>query len=115
MGSFRNLPGKPPTRSASVSPSTGPLRGQAASPPPCRQFLAEPVEAAAHAGVEAHRAGLEDEAADQVWVDALRRLDLAAGSFLDLSDHVARLLFGELDGGGQLDVEDALCLRDQLV
>src|SRR5437667_2979734 len=82
---------------------------------PCREFLAEPVEAAAHAGVEAHRAGLEDEAADQVWVDALRRLDLAAGSLFDLSDHVARLLLGELDGGGQLDVEDALCLGDQPV
>jgi len=32
--------------------------------------LAEPVEAAAHTGVEAQRAGLEDDAADQVRVDA---------------------------------------------
>jgi hypothetical protein len=77
--------------------------------------LAEPVEAAAHAGVEAQRAGLEDEAAEQVRVDALRRLDLAAGSFLDLADHVARLLLGELDRGRQLDVEDALGLGDQPV
>src|SRR5438093_8825276 len=82
---------------------------------PCREFVAEPVEAAAHAGVEAQRAGLEDEAADQVRVDALRRLDLAAGSFLDLADHVARLFLGELDRGGQLDVENALCLGDQPV
>src|SRR5438105_137099 len=115
MDSFLNLSGKPPTRSASVSPSTGLLRGQAASPPPCREFLAEPVEAAAHARVETQRAGLEDEAADQVRVDALRRLDLAAGSLLDLVDDAARLLVGEFDGGGQLDVENAFCLSDEPV
>src|SRR5436305_15221672 len=69
---------------------------------PCREFLAEPVEAAAHAGVEAQRAGLEDEVADQVGVDALRRLPLAAGSQFDLGEHAVRLPIRVLDGCGPL-------------
>src|SRR5437763_1577169 len=72
-----------------------------------------PVEAAAHARVEAQRAGLEDDAADQVGVDGVGRLHLAARSFLDLLDHVTPLLFGEVDGGCHLDIEDSLFLGHQ--
>jgi hypothetical protein len=75
------------------------------------QFGAEPVEAPADACVESHRACLEDDAADQVGVDAPRRHDLPAGSFFDLRDHVARLVVGELDRRRQLDVEDPLLAR----
>ena len=35
-------------------------------------------------------------------------LDLAAGGLLDLVDDLRRLLVGELDGGRQLELEDAL-------
>src|SRR5690242_9505553 len=53
---------------------------------PCGcELVAEAFEAAAHAGVDAHRADLEDEPADQVGVDGARRLDVAAGGLLDLA------------------------------
>ena len=73
--------------------------------------MAQSLEAAADARVDAHRAGLEDEAADQVGVDAARRLDLPAGGLLDLLDDRASLVGRELEGGRQLDVEDALLAR----
>ena len=50
------------------------------------ELATEPVQAAAHACVDAQRAGLEDEAADEVGVDRARRLDRAAGRLLDLAD-----------------------------
>ena len=50
----------------------------------CTQLSAEPVEPAAHAGVDAMRADLEDDAADQVGVDRAGRLDLPARGLLDL-------------------------------
>ena len=68
-----------------------------------QELVAQAVEAAAHAPVDPHRAGLEDEAADQVGVDLARRLDLPSGGLLDLADDLGRLLVRELDRGGQLD------------
>src|SRR5687768_13627376 len=50
------------------------------------ELAAEPVQAAAHARVDAQRAGLEDEAADEVGVDRAGRLDRAARRLLDLAD-----------------------------
>src|SRR6185437_13672516 len=51
---------------------------------PCRQLLSKSFEAAADARVDAERAGLEDDAADQVGIDASRRVDLAPARALDL-------------------------------
>src|ERR671930_1223239 len=72
------------------------------------QFFAELFEAAPHARVEAQRACLDDEATDQARIDGARGDDAAAGCLLDLLDHAARLLLGELDGGRQLELEHAL-------
>jgi len=77
------------------------------------EFLAKAVEPAAHARVESTRAGLDDDAAEDVGVDAARGLDPAAGGVLDPADELRRLLVGELDGRGQLELEDASLLRDQ--
>src|SRR4051812_47677830 len=80
---------------------------------PCgRKFVAEALEAAADAGVDSHRADLQDEAADQVGVDRACRLDLAAGRLLDLRDDRLRLGVGELDRGRQVDLDPALLARD---
>ncbi len=77
------------------------------------QFFTELVEPAAHARVGAHRAGLDDDAADDVGVDRPRGDDASAGGLLDLLDHLGSLLVGELDRGGQLELEDALLAREQ--
>src|SRR5580765_3919743 len=69
------------------------------------EFSLEACQAAAHARVDAQRAGLEDDAADQVGVDRARRLDGPAGGLLDLLDDRASLVLGELERGGQLDGE----------
>ena len=81
---------------------------------PCGcEFLTESVEAAAHARVEAHRAGLEDDAADQVGVDAAGRLHLAPGLLLDVGDDPLELGVGELVRGRELDVEHVLLGGDE--
>src|SRR4051794_6298931 len=83
---------------------------------PCvRQVLAKSFEPAAHARVEPHRSGLEDDASDQVWVHLALRLDLAAGSGFDLVEDALEVVVGERVRGRQLDVEDALLLRDERV
>src|SRR2546421_3942007 len=69
--------------------------------------MAEALDAAADGGVDAHRSCLQDEAADQIGVDLSGGLDLAARGLLDLLEDPARLLVGEVVGGGQLDVEPA--------
>src|SRR5581483_11008438 len=79
------------------------------------QFSFQALQAAAHARVDAQRARLEDDAADQVWVDCTRRLDRAPGDALDLSDDLARLVLGELDRGRQLDVQLPLLSRGELL
>src|SRR5215471_5853235 len=110
-----SVPGKPP---GFPDPSTGPLRGQAAAPPVSVssgspfQLVSKIVQPAAHTRVETQRAGLQDDAADQVRVDTTRRHDRSARSFLDLRNHIARLVLRERHGGRQLDLEDALLLGD---
>src|SRR3954447_21334803 len=79
------------------------------------QFLAQAREPAADARVDAHRARLDDEPADQVGVDARRCLDLAAGRRADLLDDRASLLGRQLERGRELDVEDALLAAPQLL
>ena len=69
------------------------------------QLAPEPLEPPAHACVQAVRADVHDDAADQVRVDAARRLDLAARGLLDLLDQLPRIGIGELDGGRQLEVD----------
>src|SRR3954454_14366446 len=73
-----------------------------------RQISAKSFEAAANAGVEAERAGLEDDAADQRRVDAARGVDGTAGGALDLADNLPRLVLGQLVGRRHLDGEAAL-------
>src|SRR3954447_11113088 len=83
---------------------------------PCGcEFGAKSFEAAADGCVEAHRAGLEDEAADQVGVDAAARLDAAARRLLDLADDVLEVRVGEFERGRQLDLEHALLGGDEAV
>src|SRR4051812_27037621 len=83
---------------------------------PCGcEFGAKSFEAAADGCVEAHRAGLEDEAADQVGVDAAARLDAAAGRLLDLADDALEICVGELERRRQLDLEHALLGGDEAV
>src|SRR6476620_673226 len=77
------------------------------------EFALEAFQAAAHARVHAQRAGLEDDAADQVGVDRTRRLDGPAGGLLDLLDDRARLVLGELEGSGQFDGELPLLARGE--
>jgi hypothetical protein len=58
---------------------------------------------------------LEDDASDQVWVHLPLRLHLAAGGGFDPSEDASELLVAQLGSCRQLDVEDALLGRDQLV
>ena len=80
--------------------------------PHVSKLTAQAVEAAAHARVDAERAGLEDHPADQFGVDRARRLNGAAGGLLDLRDDRLGLVVVELVGGRQLDVQPALLLVD---
>src|SRR5581483_6963177 len=75
------------------------------------EFSGQSFQPAAHARVDAQRAGLEDDAADQGGVDLALSLDSLAGCLLDLGDDVARLLVGELERRRQLDRQLALLAR----
>src|SRR6478672_6106560 len=60
---------------------------------PCvRQVVAKSFEPAAHARVEPHRSGLEDDASDQVWVNVPLGLHLAARSRLDAPEDPSEFL-----------------------
>src|SRR5215210_6947863 len=78
-----------------------------------RQLAAEPLQAAAHARVEAVGADLQDDAADQIGVDAATRLDLAARGLLDLVEQLARVVVRKLDRGREVGVDDPFVLGDQ--
>src|SRR3954452_23010210 len=56
-----------------------------------REVSAKSFEAAADAGIQAQRASLEDDAADQVRVDRAARIDGPARGGLDLTDDLPRL------------------------
>src|SRR5581483_4328875 len=79
------------------------------------EFSGQALQAAAHAGVDAQRAGLQDDAADQLGIDMPRRLDGPAGRALDLLDDRARLFLRQLEGGRQLDAQLPLLARRQLL
>src|SRR5579884_2108261 len=77
------------------------------------ECLSQSFQPSAHARVHAIRARLQHDAADEVRIDTPRRLDLSSCCLLDLLDDRARLVVGELAGGGQLDREAALLARHQ--
>src|SRR4051812_45240937 len=79
---------------------------------PC-ELAAKLVEAAAHAGVQAQRADLEDDAADQSRIDAASRVDRPAERAGDALDEAVGILVGELDRGRELEPEPALRLGDE--
>ena len=60
-------------------------------------------QAAAHAGVQPHRSGLQDDPADQIRLDAARRLHLAARLPLDLGEDALEVRVGELVRRRHLD------------
>src|SRR3954452_21188863 len=80
-----------------------------------RQVVAKSFEPAAHARVEPHGSGLEDDASDQVWVNVPFRLDLPARGLLDTADETTEILVRQLVRGRQLDVEDARLRCDERV
>src|SRR5438270_6364419 len=111
-----------PTSERSVSTSYCSIRclridvissGRSFNSAPCRQLLSKSFEAAAHARVDAARAGLEDDAADQVRVDRSRRVDLASARALDLLEDPLLLGGVELDRRRQLDLEATLLGRGE--
>src|SRR5207245_11009030 len=55
------------------------------------EFVSQSFQSPAHARVDAKRTGLQDDAAHQIRVDLLRRLDLAARRVLDLLQAPLRL------------------------
>ena len=72
-------------------------------------------EAAADARVKPQRAGLEDDPADQIRVDLAGGLHLAARCGFDLAEDPVEFIVRQLGCRRQLDVEDALRLRDERV
>src|SRR6266540_2100571 len=77
------------------------------------ELSAKSFEAAADARVDAHRAGLENDAADQIRVDGARRVDGAPGRALDLLHDLPRLVVRQLVGRRELDREPAFELGDE--
>src|SRR5439155_19680373 len=67
------------------------------------ELVSQSLQSAPDARVDAQRACLQDDPADQVRVDAPRRLDLASGGLLDLLDDRRGLLVRELHRRRQLD------------
>src|SRR5215218_4302697 len=59
------------------------------------QFSSKLLEAAAHAGVDAQRPGLEDDAAEQVGINITRCFHGVPGRFLDPGHDRSRLLVGQ--------------------
>src|SRR6266542_2424058 len=109
-----------PTSARSVSTSNSSIRclrievissGRSfkSSPSPLSSRCSEPamqaVQASADARVDAQRAHLQDDAADQVGVHLARGLDGAPGRFLDFLHDLAELRVRQLDGRGQLERE----------
>src|SRR5581483_4883670 len=79
------------------------------------ELAAEAVEPAADGGIDAERARLQHEAADQGGVDGASRLDRPARRLRDLVDDPAGLLVGQLVGRGQRHRQLPLLARDELL
>src|SRR6266545_4509863 len=109
-----------PTSARSVSTSNSSIRclrievissGRSfkSSPSPLSSRCSEPamqaVQASADARVDAQRAHLQDDAADQVGVHLARGLDGSPGRLLNLFHDLAELRVRQLDGRGQLERE----------
>src|SRR4051794_23628182 len=77
------------------------------------EFVSQSFQSPAHTRVDAERAGLQDDAAHQIRVDLLRRLDLAARRVLDLLQDRLRLGVAQLARRRQLDGETPLLARHQ--
>src|SRR4051794_19846869 len=77
------------------------------------QLVSQSLQSAADARVDAQRARLQDDPADQLRVDASRRLDLASGGLLDLLDDRRGLVVRELQRRRQLDRQAPFLLRHQ--
>jgi hypothetical protein len=68
---------------------------------------------AAHARVDTVRPRLQHDAADEIRVDATRRLNFASRRLLDLRDDRLCFLISQLPRSGELDGEAALLARHQ--
>src|SRR5215472_4772852 len=77
------------------------------------EFVSQSFQSPADARVDAQRARLQDDAANQVGIDLLRRLDLAPRRVLDLLQDRLRLGLGQLARRRQLDGEAPLLARHQ--
>src|SRR2546423_1647180 len=77
------------------------------------EFVSQSFQSPAHARIDAERARLQDDAADQVGVDLLRRLALASRRVFDLLQDRLRLGVGQLARRRQLDGQAALLARHQ--
>src|SRR5690348_16324408 len=77
------------------------------------QCLSKSFQSPAHARVGAIRACLQHDAAENLRVDAARRLHAATGSALDLLDDLLRLVVRQLPRRRQLDRQAPLLDRDQ--
>src|SRR5581483_6931393 len=77
------------------------------------EFGSQSFQSPADARVDAERARLEDDAADEGRVDLPRRLDLAAGRVLDLLQDRLRLGVAQLARRRQLDGQPPLLARHQ--
>src|SRR5437764_5263844 len=84
---------------------------KAASAP--HEFVSQSFQSPADARVDAQRARLQDDAADEVGVDLPRRLHLATPRLLDLLQDRLRLGVGQLARRRQLDGQAPLLARDQ--
>src|SRR6266567_3787098 len=77
------------------------------------EFVSQSFQSPSDARVDAERARLQDDAADQRRIDLPCRLDLAAGRILDLLQDRLRLGVGQLARGRQLDGQPPLLARHQ--
>src|SRR6476660_4626033 len=77
------------------------------------EFGSQSFQSPAHARVDAQRARLQDDAADQIGVDLLRRVDLASRRVFDLLQDRLRLGLGQLARRRQLHGQAPLLTRHQ--
>src|SRR2546423_2101827 len=77
------------------------------------EYLSQSFQPSAHACIDAIRAGPQHDAAHELGFDASRRLDLAAGGLLDLTDDPVRLGVRQLARSRQLDGQAPLLARHQ--
>src|SRR5581483_1014040 len=77
------------------------------------ECLSQSFQPSSHARVDAIRARLQHDAADEIGIDGPRRLDLPSRRLLDLRNDRARFRVGELARRRQLDGQAPLLARHQ--